>query len=162
MSSLADRLEGLEHLPEHPQRRGSDQAALDRLELVVGEEPRHLCEPGRRLPGEQRDELLAARLAGEPAERLQHGQVRLPGAAVLDALAVRDERSRRRRRRRADQALDDRRLADPRFAGDEDESPRAGPRLLVQPLEVAELALATGNRLDEPRENAGRRRTAAR
>ena len=151
---VADRLEGLEHLPEHPQVRGSDQAALNRLELVVGEEPRHLCEPGRCLPGEQRDELLAARLAGEPAERLQHGQVRLSGAAVLDALAVSDERLRRRPGSRR-QVLDDGRLADPRLAGDEDESPRAGLGLLVQPLEVGELALTTGNRLDEPRENAG-------
>jgi hypothetical protein len=49
---VADRLEGLEHLPKHPQVRGSDQAALNRLELVVSEEPRHLYEPGRCLPGE--------------------------------------------------------------------------------------------------------------
>ena len=154
MSSSADRLEGLEHLPEHPQGRGSDQAALNRLELVVGEEPRHLCEPGRCLPGEQRDEMLAARLAGESAERLQHGQVRLSRATVLDALAVSDERLRRRAGSRR-QVLDDGRLADPRFAGDEDKSPRAGLGLVVQPLEVGELALATGNRLDELRENAG-------
>ena len=60
-----------------------------------------------------------------------------------------------RRRGSRGQVLDDGRLADPRFACDEDESPRAGPGLVVQPLEVRELTLTTGNRLDQPRENAG-------
>ena len=46
----ADRLERLEHLSEHPLGRCPDQAAVDGLELVVGEEPRHLRDPGRRLP----------------------------------------------------------------------------------------------------------------
>ena len=151
---VADRLEGLEHLPEHPQGGGSDQAPLNRLELVVGKEPRHLCEPGRCLPGEQGDEMLTARLAGKSAKRLQHGQVRLSRATVLDALAVSDERLSRRAGSRR-QVLDDGRLADPRFAGDEDKSSRAGLGFVVQPLEVGELALTTGNWLDELRENAG-------
>ena len=59
----ADGLERSEHLPEHPLVRCADQAAVDGLELVVGEEPRHLCDPRRRLPSEQWDERPLARLA---------------------------------------------------------------------------------------------------
>ena len=88
----ADGLERLEHLPEHPLVGCADQAAVDGLELVVGEEPRHLCDPRRRLPSEQWDERPPAGLASESAEcSPAHGQVGLAGATVLGALAVRDQ-----------------------------------------------------------------------
>jgi hypothetical protein len=71
--------------------RGSGETALHRFELVVLDQPRHLGKPRRRLLGEQTHEPLRAGLAGEPAERLQHGQVRLARAAMFNALPARDQ-----------------------------------------------------------------------
>ena len=139
----ADGLERLEHLPEHPLVCCADQAAVDGLELVVGEKPRHLCDPRRRLPREQWDERPPARLASESAECGQHGQVGLAGATVLDALAVRDQRCSRTSDP-SDEALNDCRLAYPCIAGDEGEATCTGLSLRVQPLEPDQLALATG------------------
>ena len=100
------------------------------------------------LPGEQRHELLPARESQETAERLEYRQVGLAGAAVLDTLPVGDEGSWRRAGS-GSEVLDDGRLADARFPGDEDESPGACLGLFVQAFEGGDLPLATAHGLDE-------------
>ena len=53
-------------------------------------QPRHLSEPRRRPAIEQRGHLVAVRLAAQPPERFQNGDVRLHLAAILQALAASD------------------------------------------------------------------------
>ena len=62
---------------------------------------------------------------------------------MLDAPAVPDEQLGGPRCR-AQKAIDNSRLADPGLSRDEHEPPLPGTRLVEQPLEMSELALATG------------------
>jgi hypothetical protein len=157
----ADRLERLEHLAEHALVGSAGEAAVHGFELVVVEEPGHLGKPRRRLLCEQAQQRLRAGLASEPSERFQHGQVRLAGAAVLDALTVCDQESALRGRV-GEETLDDRRLADPGLAGHERQPPLTGARIGEQPLEASELARAAGRLLGDRGEGRHRGRVLGR
>ena len=91
-----------------------------RLQILIAEERRQLHEPGRRVLLEDPHDLIATGLAAEAPQRLEHRQIGLAGAVLLHALSPADAQQVRAvdpREKRVDQ----RRLADPRLAGHEDE-----------------------------------------
>src|SRR5205085_12304266 len=121
---------------KHSGLRRPHGAALYRVEVRVADEPRHLREPHRRLSGKDRNEGVSARAAAKAPECLENRQVRLAGAAMLDALAAYGCGVPGKA---CEEALDDRRLADPRLARDERQSAPAGQGLVKQPLQMGEL-----------------------
>ncbi len=134
--------EGLEHLDDlaqHAVSRDAEHPCLEHLELGGVDEPGHLGEPGRR-PGAKRvDEPCAVGSSAEPPESLEHGHVRLAGAAVLDALAPPDRHGRVEAR---EERPDERGLADARLAAHEHEPPLALRHPREDPAECVELRLA--------------------
>jgi hypothetical protein len=60
--------------------------------LVGADEARHLGEPARRIPLEAFHHALAPWQSAESPDRVEHRQIRLALAEVLDALSARDQR----------------------------------------------------------------------
>src|SRR5262249_29451668 len=117
-----ERLERLDDLAQHPLARRAERLALQLLALVGAAERRELHEPRRRVPPQERHDSLAAALAAERSERVEHGEVRFAGTVLLEALPARRPDAARRGRRR-EERLDEDGLPDPGRAGDEDDLP---------------------------------------
>src|SRR5918994_3593240 len=90
---------------------------------------------------EERDDPFALGTLRQTRQSIQHRQVGLAGAVLLETLA-----SRHVRRALLDsvfnQSIDQRRLADPGLAGDENDVTLAGRRALQPPLHRGELGAA--------------------
>ena len=112
----AERLGELGDLAQHALARGALELALQRCAAVLADEPGHLHEPARRHAAQRLDEGRPAGAARERAERLEHRQVRLAAAEVVEALAARDAHRRLDPR---EPRVDQRRLADAGLAGHE-------------------------------------------
>jgi hypothetical protein len=63
---------------------------LQRLKLSRAEEPGHLYQPGRSIPGETLDQLLTSRFPTQPPKGFQHRQIRFPRAILFDTLPAPD------------------------------------------------------------------------
>jgi hypothetical protein len=116
----AHRIERLDDLAEHALAGRSGRPSLHRLQLVVGEQGRQLREPRRRILLEDPDERLPSRLATQAPERLEHRQIRLGGAVLLDALAAADAEPVGVAEL-GEERVDQRGLPDPGLAGHEDQ-----------------------------------------
>ena len=154
-----EHLEGIGHLPQHARRHRRDGAVAARPGGRIGVERRQLRHPRRRVPRQRVAQRSAARLAGERAQRFQHRQVGLALAVLLEALAARD----------ADvagggdlleEAVEHRRLADPRLAGDEHDRALAGARAHEAGVQLGERRLAA-RRSPRWRPSPARRGSAA-
>ena len=149
----------VDELAEHPFVRRTGEPPLDRFALVVLRPATASAQAtSARLCASDLDDALAAALAAQPPERFEHRQVRLAGAAMLHALTMADQNLCAGRRR--DEALDDRRLADPRLSRDEHDPPLAAARLREQPLQLRELAVAADRPLGNGRGERRARRVA--
>ena len=141
----AERLEGLHQLAEHAVARRPQCPALDGLEIAVRQERRQLREPGRRVLLEGLDELLAPGRPAQSAERLEHGQVRLAGAVLLDALPSADSQPLAvadLREERLHQCC----LPDARLPCHEHQLPLPAARLGQMRMQPGELALPSHQR----------------
>ena len=134
-----DRLHQAGELAQHPLRRRVGVPAPQPLAVHGPLQRRHLRQPARgdRAQGGQRP--VAGRPVAQPLQGLQHRHVGLSLAVLLDALPVSDQDGGGGGSHRADEGLDERALADPRFALDEDDLPLAGRRLTEQCHESCEL-----------------------
>ena len=105
------------------------------------EQPRELDEPGRRALGERGLHRLGLGAAGELAERLEHGHVRLAGAAVADALADAGHGAAGRGRL-GEERVDQRALPGAGLAVEEHAGAAAARRRGQRAAQPAELVLA--------------------
>ena len=152
---LGVAVEQLAHLAQHAVRAHAGQLTPQRVAFLRGAEPRQLQQPGRRHVAQQRRQRAVA--AAQLGQRFQHRQVRLAGAVVLHALPARAGDAAEA----GYEVLDQRGLADARFAGDPDHRalPAAGlvPRLL-QPGDRVRAADERRRRLRARRRRGGERR----
>ena len=119
---LGVAIEQLAHLAQHALRADAGQLSPQRVALLRGAEPRQLQQPGRCHRAQQRRHRAVA--AAQLGQRFEHGKVGLAGAVVLHALAARAGDVAEAR----DEVLDQRGLADARFAGDPDHRALAAAR----------------------------------
>ena len=136
----------LAHLAEHPLSCRTSDPLLQDTEIPDLEEPGNLDEPGRCLAGEQFDEATAAGLAAKPSESRQHGQIRLAGAVLLDALTGADP-ERALVSRLFGKRLHERALADTGFTGHEDKLSAALPHRLQQVPKACKLGRAADHEI---------------
>ena len=101
----------LAHLPQHAVRAYAGQFSPQCVAFLGGAEPRQLQQPGRPDRAQQRGQVRV--LAAQLSQSLQHRQIGLAGAVVLDALAARHGDASQARH----EVLDQHGLADARFAG---------------------------------------------
>ena len=94
-------------------------------------------------------------MAREPAERIEHRQVRFRAAGVLQALTLRDPHSRIPLDL-PQEGVDDARLADPAFTDHEHDLTLAGERAHKRRMQRLERAVASNQRC---RGHVDRRRT---
>src|SRR6185369_16651399 len=99
---------------------------------------------------EQAGDRLPAGLAAQARHRFEEGQVGLARAMGLDTSSLSDAQPIATDRLGQEQ-LDERRLADPRLAGHEDDLPGAADRLLQAYVQLGQLALAADNERGRPR-----------
>jgi hypothetical protein len=67
--------EGLGQLAQHTLACRSHHLELQRLELSSTDEPGHLYQPGRGIPSETLDELMASRFPTQSPKGFQHWQI---------------------------------------------------------------------------------------
>src|SRR5258706_6951149 len=98
------------------------------------------------MAAQQLDEWSAAGLHAKPPQGFEHREIRLAGAALLDALTAsdqgRDTIARRRVHGCAEKRVGQRRLAQAGFPDDEDDLALAGPGPLPAPRQRLQLGLA--------------------
>ena len=121
--ALGVAIEQLAHLAQHAIRADAGELSSQRVALLRGAEPRQLQQPGRRHGAQQRHGSVAV-AAAQLGQGFEHGKIRLAGAVVLDALAARAGDVAEA----GDEVLDQRRLADTRFAGNPDDRALAAAR----------------------------------
>jgi hypothetical protein len=132
-------VERLDQLTEHALARRRLSAPPHRFQILVGEERGQLREPGGCVLLQDPHERVLRTLSPHAPKRLQHRQIRLAGAVLLDALPAADAEPVRIAEL-GEERLHQGGLADPRLAGDEhDLSPAVGRRRedLVQSRELA-------------------------
>jgi hypothetical protein len=113
----ADGLQRLGDLAQHPLAGAAQGPPFHRLPVAGPQQRRHLDQPGGGDPAQQLDDLAAV-LAAQPGEGVEHRQVRLGRAAVLQALAA-GHGGPAVASRPAGERLDQRGLADAGLAGHE-------------------------------------------
>jgi hypothetical protein len=84
-------VKGVEHLSQHPVLAASDDRGLRRCDVIRRSESRHLREPCRRSAHEVVEHLGAGSSGAHLGHGLEHGQVRLAAASMLDALSDTDD-----------------------------------------------------------------------
>ena len=113
--ALARAIQKLAHLAQHAISRNTGELPPQSVALLGGAEPRQLQEPGRCDRTQQRHERAVD--AAQLRQGFEDGEVRLAAAVLIDALAA-DAKNIAEIR---DEMLDQRRLADPRLAGNPDD-----------------------------------------
>ena len=81
-----DGLQGLGGLPQHPLGRPAERPALEVGAVARLDQRRHLDKPGRSQAGQQGQRLAV--VPAQPAQRVEHRQVRLGGAPLLETLTT--------------------------------------------------------------------------
>ena len=135
---LAQHALGAGRLQRVPQRLG-----------IVADQPRHLRQPRGRDAAQQLAESVRIGPPRQPFQRLEHRHVGLARPVLLDTGAACDPHRRHGavKCRRIEKGLDQRRLADSRRAGDEDDLPLARARLREAVGELLDLGGAADERL---------------
>src|SRR5262249_50509182 len=138
---VAESIERLDQLAEHPLPRRPFRAPLHPFELVVGQQRRQLREPCRRVLLQDADERVAARLASHASDRLEHRKIRLARTILLNALPPPDTDALHVPELRKER-FDERRLPDPGFTRHEDEPSLAADCRPEEPVQLRELGVA--------------------
>ena len=136
--NLAEGLERLGQLAHHALARRADDFPLKPLAFVRADQPRHLCEPHRSVAAQQ---LHHTFVLAQLVQHLEPRQVGFAGAVLLDALPARDSRASMRDGP-LEEGLDQRRLADSRFAGDEHDAPITTPGFAKASVETRQFPVA--------------------
>jgi hypothetical protein len=122
-----EHFQGLGDLAQHSIRRDRGVALQQRRVGAVGQ-PGQQRQPGRRVAHENAAQRCGAGLPGQTFQRLQDRQVGFAGAVLLDAAALRPPQIGSGAVSLAER-LDQRRLADARLAGDENDPALAQARV---------------------------------
>jgi hypothetical protein len=142
---VRERLERLGHLAQHALARRAEQLAREALAPGGVAQRGQLHEPGGRVAREPGLDARSMGTAAEPAQRVEHGQIRLALAEGLEALAARDQ-SHAAALDLAQARLDERGLADSGRAAHEHDAALALQRPLVRGAELVELGAAADER----------------
>ena len=135
--ALGLAIEQLAHFAQHAIRARARELSSQGVALLRRAEPRQLQQPGRRHTAEQgRDRAVAA---AQFREGVENGKIRLATTVVLHALAVCTNNIAEAR----NEMLDQRRLADARFAGNPDNRAAAAARKIPGAAKPRERFRAT-------------------
>ena len=133
-----DGLKCLRRLPEHPLGRTAQRPPLQVGATAGVDQRRHLHQPGRRQPGQRGQRLTV--VPAQPVQRVEHRQVRLGRAPLLETLPPGDPPGPPPPDL-AGERLHQGRLPDPWLAGDQHHLPPPLPGELVQLAQPFQLRL---------------------
>jgi hypothetical protein len=115
--AVGQGFQGRGRLPQHALAGAGQGEGLEGLGLLLVQYPRHLREEGRRVAAQDGEDVRVGAGCDKLLHGLQQRHVGLATPVLLDALATQDPPGGRQRIR---ERIDERGLADPHLAGDEE------------------------------------------